>query len=91
VKPQNKYRITIHAAEKPRLYRTRGAIAVTSINPMANAARALLEQGADPTATLSGVWEGAEICPRSLHRLARPYTPPRINRYSPVAALNVDA
>jgi hypothetical protein len=73
----NRYRVTIHADGK--LYRTTGAITVTSVNPMANAARALLSQGAEPSATLAGSFEGMHISPTQLHRLARPYSPPRVN------------
>jgi hypothetical protein len=86
----NRYRVIIHADGK--LYKTRGAIAVTSINPMANAARTLIAQGAEPSATLSGSYEGAHISPVQLHRLARPYTPPRLNHKADGASVsrNVD-
>ena len=67
----NRYRVTIHADGK--LYRTTGAIAVKSANPMANAARALLStQGADPTATLAGSFEGMHISPVAIASIVKP-------------------
>jgi hypothetical protein len=86
---QHRNRVTIHAEGK--LYRTRGAVAITSTNPMAHAARALIGQGADPSATLAGVWEGAAISPVTLARLARPYTPPRVRHRESDPSINVDA
>jgi hypothetical protein len=84
----NRYRVTIHVSGK--LYKTQGSIAVTSANPMAHAARALLANGSEPSATLGGVWEGAMISDMPLHRLARAYVPPRINHRRGDPSRNVD-
>jgi hypothetical protein len=84
----NRYRVTIHADGK--LYRTTGALAITSSNPMAHAARALLARGAEPSATLAGSYEGALISAMPLHRLARTYVPPRVRHREGDPSRNLD-
>ncbi len=69
---QTRYRISIHA-DGPRQYRTQGAVSVVaSDNPMRDAARALLERGADPADRLQGAFDGVQISPMALAALAAP-------------------
>jgi hypothetical protein len=71
-----RYRVQIHS--DGHQYRTTGAIAIsTSARPMIDAAKALLEAGADPFSRLAGVYEGAHISPVALGRLVKPYRVPK--------------
>jgi hypothetical protein len=83
------HRIQIHAAG-PHQYRTAGAVAITASNPMKAAALDLLSRGAPPDAVLSGSFEGAMISPVALSRLAKPYSPPRLNHRDGAGGRNVD-
>jgi hypothetical protein len=83
------HRIKIAAADRGG-YSTTGAIAITAANPMRFAAAALLEKGADPLDRLHGEWAGCSITAVALHRLARPYSPPRTDHKRGAVALNVD-
>jgi hypothetical protein len=59
-------------------YRTSGAVALkVAGNPLRAAAQALLAAGHDPADLLRGVFDGASLSPVALHRLVRPYSPPR--------------
>jgi hypothetical protein len=84
------HHVTIMSAG-PGAYTTEGAVSLpAAFNPMRAAALALLARGASPDDRLSADG-GVTISPVSLARVVAPYTAPRINRHSPVAALNVDA
>jgi hypothetical protein len=82
------HRITIHT--DGHRYRTAGAIAITAANPMRAAGAALLELGHDPADRLRGVFEGAMISPVALSRLAKPYSPQRLNHRDGAGGRNVD-
>jgi hypothetical protein len=81
-------RITIHT--DGHRYRTAGAIAITAANPMRAAGAALLELGHDPADKLRGIFEGAQISPVALSRLAAPYRAPRTDHRSAAGVRNVD-
>jgi hypothetical protein len=83
-----KYYVTIHADGK--LYKTRGAIAITSTNPMVDVAGALLAKGAPPHSLLEGRYEGVSMSTTQLHRLARNYVPPRVRHREGDPSRNVD-
>jgi hypothetical protein len=86
------YRVTIHSDGKLyKLYRTAGSVAINaSHNPMVDSARALLAAGAEPTATLSGCFDGAAISAMPLHRLARAYAAPKVNHRAADPSRNAD-
>jgi hypothetical protein len=89
--PSVTHRIRILGADHG-CYSTSGAIAVKSaFNPVRAAAIALLAEGRDPADKLAGVFEGASISAMPLHRLARVYTPPRVNHKRGDPSLNQDA
>jgi hypothetical protein len=61
-----------------RGYVISGAVALkVAVNPVRAAAVALLEAGHDPADTLAAVFDGGSLSPIALHRLVRPYAPPR--------------
>jgi hypothetical protein len=62
----------------PAGYRIAGAVSLkVAFNPMRAAAAALLDAGHDPADRVAGVYEGAQISPVALDKLARSYAPPR--------------
>jgi hypothetical protein len=87
-----RYRVQIHADGKLyKAYRTDGAATISAAaNPMRAAALDLLSRGAPPDAVLSGSFEGAMISPVALSRLAKPYSPPRLNHRDGAGGRNVD-
>jgi hypothetical protein len=59
-------------------YAVSGAVSIAaSVRPMVDAARALLEAGHDPADLLKAVADGVSLSPVVLHKLVRPYAPPR--------------
>ena len=81
-------RIAIRAEDRHGLYATTGAASVTaSSNPMLDVARSLLANGAEPSSTLEGRYEGSFIGPATLASITKVRQFPKINQgREPMAA-----